>query len=86
MIKNIFVCRRIRIEVVRDMQAGEHLERVGAEDLCIRDAAGLVKGEGKFGLGAQACERAGDARRVFGMTGLRISGAAFVSDDSHGKN
>ena len=80
---NVVVKRRVTVEILRFVQPREMPRRMGAQDLRLFHAGRRGPDDGQFSLAAQVFHRAGDARRSFGMAGLRIAGTLFVGDDGH---
>ncbi len=82
---DVFVKRRVGVKIHRLVQVREMFRRMSAKDLCIAHLARFGPFDGQFGLVAQEFECGEDAQRAFGMAGMGIGGAAFVSDDFHVK-
>ena len=84
-ISDVFVKRRVGIEILRLVQARKMFSRMGTKNLRVAHPARFSPFNRQFGLVAQEFECGEDAQRAFGMAEARITGAAFVGDDFHAK-
>ena len=82
---DIFVIRRVGIEILRLVQTREVLRGMGAQNLRVLAWPGSAQSIGSSVWLRNRASVSGDALGAFGMAGIGIAGAAFVGDDFHTK-
>jgi hypothetical protein len=80
-VRDARIARRILVEICVLSQPGNMFGGMGTQDRLLAGDVRLRPRHRKFGLGPELFQRPGNTRRFFGVTGSRVTGAGFVSDD-----